>query len=89
MLPDCILEEVGIREGEKLHEVMIPKDESRMTFEYEKHYIIYPHFDWWNSEKFFTNGGRVIEEGYEYNSGTNSEWLGVNELKQKVQALMF
>jgi UDP-N-acetylglucosamine 4,6-dehydratase (inverting) len=89
MLPDCILEEVGIREGEKLHEVMIPKDESRMTFEYEKHYIIYPHFNWWNSEKFFTNGGRVIEEGYEYNSGTNSEWLGVNELKQKVQALMF
>lgn len=81
MLPNAILDEIGIREGEKLHEVMITKDDSRMTYEYEKHYIIYPHFDWWSSERHFTNGGKPIEEGFEYNSGTNIEWLGVEELR--------
>jgi len=82
MNPNAILEEVGIREGEKLHEVMIAKDDSRMTYEYDKHYIIYPHFDWWSSERHFTNGGKPIEEGFEYNSGTNTEWLSVEDLKK-------
>ncbi|SDW10109.1 UDP-N-acetylglucosamine 4,6-dehydratase (inverting) [Tepidimicrobium xylanilyticum] len=82
MNPNAILEEVGIREGEKLHEVMIAKDDSRMTYEYEKHYIIYPHFDWWSSERHFTNGGKSIEEGFEYNSGTNTEWLNVEDLRK-------
>ncbi|WP_333638035.1 UDP-N-acetylglucosamine 4,6-dehydratase (inverting) [Tissierella praeacuta] len=82
ILTNCELKEVGIREGEKLHEVMITKDDSRMTYEYDKHYIIYPHFDWWSSERFFTNGGQPIEDGFEYNSGTNKEWLGVEELRE-------
>ncbi|SCG81914.1 polysaccharide biosynthesis protein CapD [Proteiniborus sp. DW1] len=82
MLPNVILNEVGIREGEKLDEVMITKDDSRYTYEYEKHYIIYPHFDWWNSKKFFTNGGRPLQEGFEYNSGTNIDWLSIEELRK-------
>ena len=82
MLPDCKLKEVGIREGEKLHEVMVTKDDSRMTYEYKNHYIVYPHFDWWNSERFFTEGGQPIEDGFEYNSGTNKEWLDVEELTE-------
>lgn len=81
MLPDCELKEVGIREGEKLHEVMITKEDSRKTYEYDKHYIVYPHFDWWSSKRFFTNGGQLIEEGFEYNSETNREWLSIEELK--------
>ena len=59
-----------------------------MTSEYEKHYIIYPHFDWWKAEKYFTNGGRPIGEDYEYNSGSNSEWLTVEELRKRIQMLM-
>lgn len=82
MSPSVNLKEVGIREGEKLHEVMVTKDDSRTTYEYEKHYIIYPHFDWWSSERYFTQGGHSIEEGFEYNSGTNSEWLNVEELRK-------
>lgn len=81
MLPSCKLKEVGIREGEKLDEVMITKDDSRYTYEYEKHYIIYPHFDWWSSKRFFTDGGQPIKEGFEYNSGTNTEWLSIEELQ--------
>ncbi|TAH62850.1 MAG: UDP-N-acetylglucosamine 4,6-dehydratase (inverting) [Gottschalkiaceae bacterium] len=82
MLPSCKLKEVGIREGEKLDEVMITKDDSRYTYEYKKHYIIYPHFDWWSSKRFFTRGGKLIEEGFEYNSGTNTEWLSQEKLRE-------
>ncbi len=87
MLPNCKLKEVGIREGEKLHEVMITKEDSRKTYEYEKHYIIYPHFDWWSSKRFFTNGGKLIEEGFEYNSATNKEWLNQEELRESLLKL--
>ena len=87
MKEDCELKEVGIREGEKIHEVMITKDDSRSTYEYENHYIIYPHFDWWNSEKYFTKGGKPVEDGFEYNSGTNKEWLSVEDLRERLEKL--
>lgn len=87
MLPDCELAEVGIREGEKLHESMITKDDSRNTYEYDKHYIIYPHFDWWSQKKHFTDGGKLIEDGFEYNSGTNEDWLDTQQLRERIEAL--
>lgn len=86
---DVKLKEVGIREGEKLHEVMITKDDSRTTYEYEKHYIIYPHFEWWDFDKYFTPGGKPIEKGFEYNSGTNSEWLDIKKLRAEILKLDF
>lgn len=89
MKPGCNIHEIGIREGEKIHEVMITKDDSRHTYEYDKHYIIYPHFDWWDSSRHFNKGGKLIEEGFEYNSGTNSEWLTIEDLKNKVKAMKF
>lgn len=84
---DIKLKEVGIREGEKLHEVMITKDDSRTTYEYEKHYIIYPHFEWWDFNKFFTPGGKLINRGFEYSSGTNTEWLDVEGLRKELSKL--
>ena len=85
MLPDCVIEEIGIREGEKLHEVMITKDDSRLTYEYEKHYIIYPNFVW--SRNINVGAGKLVEEGFEYNSGINKQWLGVDELRDVLQML--
>lgn len=81
MLPDCKINEFGIREGEKLHEVMVTKDDSLTTYEYDKHYIIYPHYDWANLEKDILLGGVKVEEGFEYSSENNKEWLSVNDLK--------
>lgn len=81
MLPDCKMREIGIREGEKIHEVMITKDDSKTTYEYDNHYIIYPHFEWWNFDKYFIPGGKLIEEGFEYNSSNNTEWLSVEDLQ--------
>lgn len=87
MLPSCKIKKIGIREGEKLHEVMITKDDSRYTYEYAQHYIIYPHFDWWNAEKYLAPGGERILDGFEYNSGTNEQWLEVNGLKKELLEL--
>lgn len=78
---------VGIREGEKLHEVMITSDDSRNTYDYGNHYIIYPNYIWWSNDDYFKDGGILIKEGWEYNSGTNSEWLDVESLRKKIEML--
>ncbi len=81
------LEEIGIREGEKLHEIMVTTDDSSHTYEYEKHYIIYPQYDWWNVEDYYEAGGKLVQPGFEYNSGTNKEWLSVEELTKLIMKL--
>lgn len=80
ILPGCKMPEVGIREGEKLHEVMVTREDSMTTYEYEKHFIIYPHYTWWGKENILP-GGKKVEEGFEYSSGNNSQWLSVEDLK--------
>jgi len=79
--------DVGIREGEKIHEVMITSDDSRGTYDYGDHYIIYPNYTWWTEESFFKEGGKLIEEGWEYNSGQNTQWLDVETLRKKIKEL--
>lgn len=84
ILPGCEMPEIGSREGEKLHEVMVTREDSVFTYEYEKHFIVYPHFDWWNTDKIQA-GGKKVAEGFEYSSGTNSEWLSVEELQKLLE----
>lgn len=85
ILPGCGIKEIGIREGEKLHEVMVTKDDSRSTFEYDKHYIVYPNFDWVDLKKAVLPGGKCVADGFEYNSGTNAEWLNVEQLREALK----
>lgn len=87
MLPEGTVKEIGIREGEKLHEVMVTKDDSRMTYEYEKHYIIFPNFEWKRIDANVIGNGIPVEEGFEYNSGTNKEWLSVEDLQRELKRL--
>lgn len=84
MCPNCKIKEVGIREGEKLHEVMVTREDSLFTYEYKKHYIIYPHYDWWG-EELIIPGGKLVKQGFEYSSGTNKEWLSVKDLQAKLK----
>ncbi len=86
MLPGCEMPEVGIREGEKLHEIMITKEDSKTTYEYAKHYIIYPHYNWWKEDKIIP-GGKKVEDGFEYNSGMNKEWLSICKLKELLERM--
>ncbi|RHQ01241.1 UDP-N-acetylglucosamine 4,6-dehydratase (inverting) [Roseburia sp. AM51-8] len=80
ILPGCSMPEVGIREGEKLHEVMVTKEDAMHTYEYDKNYVIYPYMNWWH-EDMIIPGGKKLEYGFEYNSGNNTEWLNVEQLR--------
>ena len=86
ILPGCEMPEVGIREGEKLHEVMVTKEDSMLTYEYDKHFIVYPHFDWWNPSKI-QEGGKRVEQGFEYSSGNNTEWLNVEQIRELLKSV--
>lgn len=81
MSPNAKMKIVGIREGEKIHEVMITKDDSRSTYDYGDYYIIYPNFEWFDFEKSFKEGGKLIEDGFEYDSGNNTDWLSVEDIQ--------
>lgn len=84
MCPDCIIKEVGIREGEKLHEIMVTREDSMNTYEYKKHYIVYPHYNWWGKNDII-KGGKLVKPEFEYSSGTNAEWLTINDIKKKLK----
>lgn len=81
ILPGCEMPEIGIREGEKLHEVMVTREDSLNTYEYDKHFIVYPHFDWWDDSKIQA-GGKKVEAGFEYSSGKNKEWLSIEQIQE-------
>lgn len=87
MAPDLKQVEVGIREGEKLHECMVPAADSMTTYEYEKNFIIYPHMEWCNLDKAILPGGKKVETGFVYDSGTNTEWLSVDDLCRLVSSM--
>lgn len=87
MSTNCEFKEIGIREGEKLHEIMVTKDDSRMTYEYDKHYIIYPNFEWMDLSKSLLPGGKLVEEGFEYSSSSNEDWLNVAQLQELLAQL--
>lgn len=84
MLPGCKKSEVGIREGEKLHEIMVTREDSLHTYEYDKHFIVYPHYNWWGKKDIIL-GGKLVAPEFEYSSGTNSEWLSVEDLREKLR----
>ena len=81
MLPGCEMPEVGIREGEKLHEIMVTREDSLHTYEYEKHYIVYPHYNWWG-DKDVLPGGKLVKPEFEYSSGTNTEGLTIADIQR-------
>ncbi len=84
MKPSIELKEIGIREGEKLHEVMITEDDSRTTYDYDDHYIIYPNLDWWHIADRMKKGGKKVKDGFRYSSETNEEWLTDREMAKRL-----
>ena len=87
MAPDAKLAEVGPRAGEKIHEIMITKEDSRKSFDYGDYYIIYPQVDWWSKEHHFTGGGKAVAPDFEYSSDTNDRWLQVEEIKKLMKKI--
>lgn len=87
MLNDCKFKEIGIRPGEKLHEIMITEDDSRNTYEYDDHYIIYPHLDFWNYRSHFKEGGQKVEDGFRYSSDNNKNFLSIPQLENLLKKI--
>ena len=85
MAPSFEIEIVGIRPGEKMHEIMCPSDDSYHTYEYSDHFLIAPSIKFFNRSNDFTlnnlqEKGKLVEPGYEYNSLNNEHFLTKNEL---------
>ena len=81
------LKNIGIRPGEKLHEVMCPSDDSHLTIEFQDHYVITPSISFVDAKNnFLTDAkgelGKPVKQGFEYSSGTNSHFLTINELQE-------
>ncbi|NQU57222.1 MAG: UDP-N-acetylglucosamine 4,6-dehydratase (inverting) [Rhodospirillales bacterium] len=76
-VPHCI---VGIRPGEKLHEVMITSDDARNTIEYDDRYTIMPAFNFWSEDDGMPQGAKPVDENFIYSSDTNTEWLAPDDL---------
>ena len=87
MLPGCTTREVGIRPGEKLHEIMVTTEDSATTYEYDKHYIVYPQITF-NERQVPDLSGRKVEDGFAYSSGTNSEWMSVEEIRERLKTVV-
>jgi len=84
--PNTPIKEVGIRPGEKLHEIMCPTDDSYHTFEYHDHYVIAPSIKFYHDDIGFNKNkleekGELVETGFEYHSGTNPHFLSIDEIK--------
>ncbi len=84
--PECKTEIIGIRPGEKIHELMIPRDEARKTLEFDRFFIIQPDFRFW-TRRCAWNEGKEVPEDFEYSSGTNPWRLTVAEMREILKTL--
>ena len=77
------IEIIGIRPGEKLHEVMISNDDSINTLEFDSYFVIQPAHPWWDNLKYKEiNGGTKVENNFTYSSDNNTKWLSIEDLKR-------
>lgn len=81
--PGCEREIIGIRPGEKLHEVLVSRDESRYTLEFDDMYLIQPVHPWWQTNEH--PGGRPMKDGEKYSSDKNGWWFTSDELRKIVE----
>ena len=80
--PGCHVDKIGIRPGEKLHEVLISEDEARSTLALDHMFVIRPLHPWWNETLW--RDAKPVAEGFRYSSDNNTEWLKVGDLKKLI-----
>lgn len=82
--PECEIDYIGIRDGEKLHEILITEEDGRNTIAYNGMYVVLPSYTWWKRENY--SDGQRMPEGFTYTSNNNTEWLTENDLSEVVFA---
>jgi FlaA1/EpsC-like NDP-sugar epimerase len=84
--PDCKIQMVGVRPGEKIHEEMITETDSLNTFDCGRYYVINPTHPVWDEKAWCKKfNAHKVPAGFKYNSGTNTDWLSVDEIRQLVK----
>jgi UDP-N-acetylglucosamine 4,6-dehydratase len=84
--PNCKVDIVGIRPGEKLHEEMITQSDALNTLDCGKYYVIIPSHPAWNKEQFISKFKATrVDENFRYNSGENNEWISAEELRAQIR----
>ena len=81
--PGCEVECIGIRPGEKLHEVLVSEDEARNTVELDDMYIIQPAHPWWSGQNW--KNARPLPDGFRYGSDSNAHWLSAEQLRELIE----
>jgi UDP-N-acetylglucosamine 4,6-dehydratase (inverting) len=84
--PDCVVEKIGIRPGEKLHEQMISQEDSYYTYEYPEHYKVLPAINNWDQDMNRIKDGRKVPEGFVYASDNNVDWMTDAQLQEWMDA---
>ncbi len=90
LAPNLPMKVIGIRPGEKLHEVMCPSDDSHRTVEFDDHFVIMPTIKFTDSDVDYLSNplgehGRAVAEGFEYSSDKNDIWLGVSDMLKLIE----
>jgi len=83
--PECKFDVIGIRPGEKLHEVLISKEDGRLTLEYDDHYMVQPHFPWWGGDETDGSEGVRVPDGFYYSSDNNDMKFERFQLKRIIK----
>jgi UDP-N-acetylglucosamine 4,6-dehydratase (inverting) len=88
--PNCKLEIVGIRPGEKIHEEMITPSDSFTTYDLGKYYVILPQHPSWNLKEYLNKfNAKLVEQGFHYSSGQNTEWETVESLRNLIKSHLY
>jgi len=84
--PECKIEIVGIRPGEKVHEEMITESDSFSTYDLGKYYVILPQVTNWNLQEYIKEfKAKKVEEGFQFNSGKNTEWVNAADIQELIK----
>jgi len=87
LAPNIPQKEVGIREGEKLHEALIPEEDARAALEFDDRFVIEPrHLLVWEQGYYESKGGRPVAEGFSYTSDRNDHWLQREEILEFLES---
>jgi len=85
--PECDIDIIGIRPGEKLHEALITEEEGRNAVEYNGMYVVMPNYSWWERQNYIK--GQKLPEGFTYTSNNNDMWLSIEDLREIVHEFTF
>jgi FlaA1/EpsC-like NDP-sugar epimerase len=84
--PECELKINGIRPGEKIHEEMITESDSFYTVDMGDHFAILPQSPVWDWDEYLKqNGATPVTQGFKYNSGTNDQWLTIEQIREQIK----